>query len=267
MPRLSAVAALGLALAATPGGRAGQAPAADREPRLSVWYRGGPSGAPRAEDLQALRALGFSAVTWSRPDDTRDTVALVHLAQDAGLEVVTRTRALPLTPQSAARAASSVDVRPDRMPQAALWPLVWRAIAHGARVVSFDPGSASGAALLDSARRPPPWLATVAAIDRELGANGTLLGQCRAGPPLAVRRPAPAGLDVVLLEAQRTWVVVATNVAADRAHAVVRLPPVRAVCDVAESAGRFVDGHAGTGRRPAVGVRPGRPGREDLCDR
>lgn len=191
-------------------------------PLLSIWYRGEPAGVPRAEDLADLGGLGFSAVTWAASSPTEATERLTRLAADAGLRVVIREAPAPIAPDAVLSYIEAADLQPDRLPAGALRPIVWRAIAHGARVVSFDPGR--GERLRDLAVRNPPWLAVAGAVGRQLHVNGELLGQSRPGPAVRIE-PAVRGLDVALLDAPKAWVVVATNSSDRRANTTARLPP------------------------------------------
>jgi hypothetical protein len=183
------------------------------EPRLSLLYRGVPEGVPRRADLDAARALGFSAVTWPMASGP-GADELIRLADAAGLKVVLRERSL--SPEMVDIAASGV--RPE-----ALWPLTWRALAHGARIVSIDAGQAARS-IDQLAARPPGWAPAISAVGRQLRANGGLFAQSRPGPPVVVDRP-PAGIDVVLLDAGRSWVVAATSTAARSTRVVAHLPP------------------------------------------
>jgi hypothetical protein len=208
----------GLALAA--GSR--RAFPADAEAVASLWYRGRPAGVPRADDLADSRAAGFTTVTW--PASAGGVDALKELATTADLGVLVRAPTAPVTFATALTPHEFVDVRVGQDLGAAIAPLAWRAIAHGARVISFDSGRREGAGIAEADRRRPAWVSAAVDVARQLRANGALFGQCRRGPPLVFDPPVPAGLDVTLLEARKSWVLVATNGANARAHAVVHLP-------------------------------------------
>lgn len=185
------------------------------EPRLSLWYRGLPEGVARAADLDAARAMGFSAVTWPfvtgpNADD------LIRLAGARGLKVILREPASVVSPEIA-------DLDAARLPPDAIWPMTWRALAHGARIISIDPGAA-GNSIEQLAARPPRWAPAIVAIGQQFRANGVLFAQCRPGPSVVVDRP-PAGIDVMLLDAGRSWVVAATNASERAARVVAHLPP------------------------------------------
>jgi hypothetical protein len=195
---------------------------ADSEPLASVWYRGRPAGVPQADDLAEIRAAGFTTVTWPAAAVGQD--ALQPLAKAAGLDVLVRPPIPPVTFVTALTPHEFVDVRVGQDRGFAIAPLAWRALAHGARVISFDAGQREGAGLVDATRHRRAWVPAAVEIARQLRANGALFAQCRPGPAVAVDRPAPAALDVTLLEARKSWVLVATNGANARVRALVHLP-------------------------------------------
>ena len=134
------------------------------------------------------------------------------MAERSGLEVVTRIEAVPVTPDSALAGESYVDIL---IPQTAprLYPsLLWRAVAHGTRIVSFDPGVKEGTGLQDSAGKPSMWVPSVSALAHQLSVNAVMVDTFKQGPAVKVD-PVVAGLDVVLIDAGRSWVVIATNTA------------------------------------------------------
>ena len=196
-------------------------------PIASVRYRGQPAGVPRAEDLAEIRAAGFSALTWPAGDPA-GIEGLRRLADKAGLAVVIESDSTPLTLALALKQQAFVDVRANDVRPETIAPMVWRAIAHGARVVSFNPRRREGTGLLDTSQHRPGWAAPAAEIARQLRVNGTLFGQCQAGPAVTVDDRDRAGLDVTLdvtlLEARKSWVLVATNGSNVRARAMVHLP-------------------------------------------
>ena len=102
--------------------------------------------------------------------------------------------------------------------------LVWRAVAHGARVISFNPGQTQGIGF-GADKSEPPWLRAAIALSRQLSANATLIGQLRPGPGVTVSPPRLAAIDAFLLEGPRCWVLVVTNAATRQTEGVVRLPP------------------------------------------
>ena len=221
MARVVVVAWLaGIALAGAPQA-SWQAPVP--EPLASVWYRGSPDGAPLQDDLAAIRAFGFSAVTWPR-ERTEHLDEVRRQASVVGLHVVEGWPGRRLTPLTALRPAHTVDVPVvDTPPGAAA--IAWRALVHGARVVSFDAGDAVGAGLLDEAGQPRPWVRPAADVARHLAFNGSMLLDLVPGPDVTTLPPRPAGLDIVLLQSDRLWVLVATNTSTESAHAVAELPP------------------------------------------
>lgn len=180
------------------------------EPRVSLWYWGMPQGSARAIDLEAARALGFSAVKWPFESSAKST-ELIRLADALGLKVL-------LSDPPVVELAT---INADRVRPEAVWPLAWRAIARGTRFVSIDPGRNVSVDRL--AAQPPKWAAAVAGIERQLRANGLLFAQTHPGPSVVVDRPAPA-IDVMLLDAGRSWVVAATNVSERAARVGAHLP-------------------------------------------
>ena len=166
----------------------------------SLWYRGLPAGVPRQVDLDAIRDAGFTAVTWPL-QHVNGALDLRRMADRASLKVVIRTEPTPLTPASALSPDTHVDIDVTRTPVALLPALVWRAVAHGARVVSFDAGLSGQTG------------AAVSAVARQIAINATLVDTLSAGPAVRVDPPVK-NLDVALLEAPRSWVLVATNTAA-----------------------------------------------------
>jgi hypothetical protein len=205
MWRVAAIAWLALAAAPAPQ---------IVEPRLSLWYRGMPEGVARATDLDAARAMGFSAVTWPFASGA-NTDDLIRLAGAKGLKVILRAPA-SVSPEIA-------DLDAARLQPDAILPMAWRALAHGARIISIDPGAAGGS-IEQLAARQPRWAPAIIAIGQQFGANGPLFAQCRPGPSVVVDRP-PAGTDVMLLDAGRSWVVAATNASERAARVVAHLPP------------------------------------------
>jgi hypothetical protein len=206
------------AQAAPREGAAIQAPA---EPFASVWYRGGPDGAPRQDDLVALRAYGFAAVNW--PAEAPEHIDEVRrLAAGLGLHVLVESAEPVLTPRSALRPTHAVRVPTGGAPGPAA--LAWRALLHGARILAFDAGAPTGAGLTDAAGQPSAWIRDAADVSRHLAFNGRILLDLVPGPDVIVVPPRPAGLDIVLQQTPRLWLLAATNTSAEPAHAVAQLP-------------------------------------------
>lgn len=220
---LAAVLIAGVGVTGAHGQRSGAAVAPD--PVVSLWYRGQPAGIPRGADLAEIRAQGFRAVTWPLGNAT-GTAALTTLANAGGLSVMVRAESVPLTADSARVGADTIDVPVATLPVGAIAPLVWRAVAHGARVIAFDPGRTPVASLVDREGRVPAWMTAAADLSRQFRVNGGLLAQCRPGPAVSVDRPVPPAIDIVLLDAQKSWVVVATNASGRRVRATAHLPAV-----------------------------------------
>jgi len=202
--------------AATLGG----APA---DPLVAVWYRGTPAGTPRQEELAVIRALGFGGIAWPA-GQTSTLAALKLMAEKAGLQVVVADAPKPATAESALSTSERVDFVVTQQNSAALTPLAWRAVAHGARVLAFDAGSATGAGLENPDRSLKPWATAALGIARQFSANGRLIKALRPGPGLIMSPETVAGLDVVMLDADRSWVLIATNTSSAPVAAMVRLP-------------------------------------------
>ena len=190
-------------------------------PLVSLRYAGGADGAPVLDDLAAIKAVGFDAVAW--PDSRAAELSEVRRQADVvGLTVVALPPPVPLTPARARAPGAHIDVRVTDADARAAVPLVWRAIAHGARSVAFDAG---GATLSRADGSPAPWVAPAVAIARQLSANRRLVDLLRAGPAVVVD---PAGdaadLDVALLDGGRAWVIVATNLSASPVAARATFP-------------------------------------------
>ena len=79
--RFAGVVALLVAAAASP--------VAPPEPVVSARYRGSPAGQPRLDDLAAIRAIGFTGVTWPLAQPDRLT-ELRGMAATVGLAVIVR---------------------------------------------------------------------------------------------------------------------------------------------------------------------------------
>lgn len=217
--RWAAVAA-GLFLILLPSAALAQA-----QVQASVWYRGLPSGVPRYADLEAIRTAGFSAVTWPL-QHVSGAMELQRMASSLGLAVVVRSESVPLTFATATQGESKVDIWVNRTPRAQWSALVWRAVAHGARVVSFDAGLAEGTGLWDDSG-PREWVPVAASLGRQLISNGSLVASLSRGPAVTIEPPDPQ-LDLSLLQNARSWVIVATNASADAGRSIdtfVVFPP------------------------------------------
>jgi hypothetical protein len=201
-------------LAATPTGAA---------PLVSLWYRGSPAGTPRPQDLEAIRAAGFAGVTWPSRQ-TAGTAEVARLAADLGLRVTLRIDPVPLTAASARAPGDVVDVPIAGLPPEEFAAVVWRAVAHGAGVISFDPGATSGTGLEDAAGHPRPWVQPALAVAAQLATQAQLVSEWRPAERVALEGPRTEAIDLQLLEDGRSWILVVTNTARARARAVARLP-------------------------------------------
>ena len=180
------------------------APALAAEPVVSVWYRGSPAGTPQADDLAAIKAAGFQAVTWPAAHASR-LEELSALAGQAGLMVV-------LDPDVRAFELSQrLTVPVTRIGASHIAAVVWRAVSKGIRTISFDPGQSSGTGLA-SDKGLADWVAPAAALARQLSANAVLFDALRptVTPPRYVS-PRPPAVELTLVESPRAWVAIATN--------------------------------------------------------
>ena len=192
-------------------------------PIVSICYRGQPAGVPRAGDLALIHAQGFSAVTWPAAN-VANIATLGHLAHEAELTVIVPADSTSLTADSALRGDESVEVPVRKIPAASVAPLLWRALGHGTRVISLDAGLTEGTGLVDRQGRTPNWVAAAANVARQLRINGVLFGLWRPGPAVTIDPSKPPSLDVVLVDGEKSWVVIATNMSRHPAQAVVHLP-------------------------------------------
>jgi hypothetical protein len=192
-------------------------------PLVSLWYRGSPAGTPRREDLAAIRARGFAGVTWPSRQ-AAGTADVARMAADLGLDVTLRIAPVPLTAASARTPGDAVDIPAAGTPPVEVPALVWRAVAHGAAIVSFDPGAASGIGLDDEAGRPRPWVSPALAVAAQLASQARLMAEWRPAGRVALDASAPDALDVQLLEDGRSWILVVTSTSRARVRAVAHLP-------------------------------------------
>lgn len=214
MPRLTiaAVVLVAVVVAAPPASTSpAPATAMQTRTRASIWYRGLPAGVPRQIDLDAIAAAGFSAVTWPTLHVSR-ALDLRRMADRAGLQVVIRTESVPLTAESALAGNTHADIQVSRTPVRLYSALLWRSVAHGARVVSFDAGLPEGSGLQDQPGQTPAWVSAASGVARQLAVNATMVDTFMAGPKVTVDPPVPT-LDVALIDAARSWVIIATNTA------------------------------------------------------
>ncbi len=188
-------------------------------PVVAIWYRGEPAGVPRANDLGTIRALGFSAIAWSRGGPTSlDTVR--KMASTVGLTVVDSDVPRLVTAASALSPGERADI-PAGPATAAL---AWRAFAHGARTIVFDSGDATGAGLETPGRELRPWVREALAVSRQITVNARLAQSLKPAPGVLVWPDQSPELDVVMLDGDRSWVLAATNAGTTARSASVRLP-------------------------------------------
>lgn len=227
--------------------------------RASVWYRGMPSGVPRYTDLQEIKANGFDAVTWPL-QHVNGAEELQRMASRLEMTVVVRSESVPLTWADVTKGDSKVDLWPSRTPRSEWTALIWRAVAHGARVVSFDAGLPTGTGLRDE-HGVKDWVPVAAALGRQLTTNGSLIASLRRGPAVVVEPPDPR-LDLSLLENARSWVIIATNASSTAGQSIDTFATFPAAVPAAEWLGLF-DGnmmsmlYRSTGSRWHVRLGPG----------
>lgn len=177
---------------------------------ISLWYRGMPAGTPRQVDLDAIRDAGFTAVTWPLAAPA-GALELRRMADRAGLQVVIRSTPAPMTGASALRGDTHADIAIPTTPMRLLPAIMWRAVGHGSRVISFDAGLKESTGLRGADGQPAEWVAPIREVIDQLRRNTVLVDMLVDEPGLRIDPPAP-GLDIVLLNAGRSWALVATNV-------------------------------------------------------
>ena len=214
--------AFGPATISTRAQTSGQEALPPAAPVISLWYRGTPPGMPRREDLDAIRAAGFTGVTWPSRE-AAGAAALARLAESTPLHVTLRIAPVPVTASTARQKNATVDVAPGPRGERVA-ALAWRALAHGASVVSIDPGVASGTGL-DAGATAPPWLAPVQQVSRTLASASQLFTEARSVANVPTDPVLADALELRMLEDARSWILVATNASGARARAVARLPP------------------------------------------
>src|SRR5262249_37030021 len=152
-------------------------------PVVSVWYRGTPAGTPRLDDLAAIRALGLTSITWPADRDAALT-EVRRQAEIVGLTVIARPEPKAASAQAAPVLGpdTAVDLVVAGSRGVPLMATAWRAIAHGARVISFDSAQPEGAGLNDAPGQSALWVQPAVAISRQIHANAELVGRLRPGP-------------------------------------------------------------------------------------
>jgi hypothetical protein len=226
---------------------------------VSVWYRGMPSGVPRYTDLEAIKANGFNAVTWPL-QHVNGAEEIQRMASRLDLTVVVRPESVPLTFATSTQGESKVDLWINRTPRSEWTALVWRAVAHGARVISFDAGLPTGTGMWDESG-PLDWVPLASALGRQLTVNGSLLSSLKRGPAVTID-PSDAFLDLSLLENARSWVIIATNASSTTGRTIDTYAVFPAAVPAAEWLGLF-DGnmmsmlYRATGSRWHVRLGPG----------
>jgi hypothetical protein len=219
-----AVAALGAACVLVSMSAATGAPVRVA-PVASLWYRGTPDGVPLQDDLAAIRAVGFTSVAWPIRS-ARAVPDLQRMAGVVGLAVMLRTDPRPLTIDRSRTPGVQIDVNVKQVPARLMPAVIWRAVAHGARDVAFDPAAEAGPGLGAPGAPVPDWLPVAVGLARQFSANASLFAALTPGPDVVIESPRADTSDVVLLETDRTWVLIATNTASTQARLVSRMPPL-----------------------------------------
>jgi hypothetical protein len=188
----------------------------------ALWYRGTPAGVPRSADLALVRSVGFGSVVW--PRNLSGFAELETLAARLGLGVFGGGEPAHLTASTALNPPERVDLDVSTPgAEAAAAALAWRALAHGARVLAFDPGVDQGTGM-EAERRRPGWIATAETLSRQLRVNAPLFDTLEPGPTVAVEAVLPGAVDVALRQTPRSWVIIATNCGEEPARGTARFP-------------------------------------------
>ena len=212
-------------------------------PRVAIWYGGTPAGVPVQDELALVRAMGFSAIVWPGANAER-TRELERMAAVVGLAVI--------TPAEAGREPGRWhDEAPAGASLALMQARVWLAIADGARVVTFDGRTPTGAGIVDGSGKPASWVATALAINRQITANLELFGRLTPAADIDVGIDVSPGsaARVALLDGGRAWVLVAANPAPVGSAVVARFPkavpygPWVSLIDGSEMVMRDLPGH------------------------
>lgn len=186
-----------------------------------MWYRGNPAGTPRQSDLGVIRALGFNGVTWPKSADTSNT-ELQRLASLVGLTAEIVETPAPATAESVLKPGTRVDIAAGDGKN--IPALAWRAVAHGARTIAFDSGDRIGLGTDESDGSLKPWARAAVSIARQLTGNSRLVAVLKPGPGVLLTPANAPALDVVLLDGDRSWVLVVTNTSGGVLKSSARLP-------------------------------------------
>jgi hypothetical protein len=88
----------------------------------------------------------------------------------------------------------------------------------------FDSGAPTGAGLETAGRDLQPWARDALNVSRQITVNARLAAALKAAPGVLVWPEQFPDLDVLLLDADRSWVLIATNAGTEPRKATVRLP-------------------------------------------
>jgi hypothetical protein len=216
------------------------------DPIVTIWYRGTPAGTPRQDELAVMRAIGFNSITWPK-SQAAGLEAVRTIASDVGLQVIVADAPKAATAESVLTSTDRVDFVVTPQNAGALTPMAWRAVAHGARVIAFDSGAPTGAGLENPDRSLKPWVTAAQGVARQFSVNGRLIQALQPGPGLIMTPEAVPGLDIVMLDADRSWVLIATNTSSVAVTATVRLPtgaPYAIWADLLDNASLAMAGEA-----------------------
>ena len=161
-------------------------------------------------------------VTWPLGQTDRMT-ELRDMAATVGLSVIVRPPPRAPGVDGVPVIDSHVDLAVSGLLAGSIPARAWRAVTKGARVLSFDPGQTEGTGLTAPNGQTPAWVAPAVAIARQLSANASLVDRLRPGPPVSIDPPEAAGLEVVMLDGDSSWIIVATNLGTTRQKAVAAL--------------------------------------------
>ena len=204
MPRRQIAVRLVAGLLVTAAASAVLASQETAPPVVAIWYRGEPAGVPRANDLGAIRALGFTAIAWPRGNaSSLDTVR--GMASAVGLTVVDSDPPRHVNATSALAPGERADI-PAGSAAAAL---AWRAFAHGARTIVFDSGDATGAGLETPDRELRPWVRDALTVSRQITVNARLAQALKPAPGVLACPDQSPDLDVVRIGSMRLYPVAA----------------------------------------------------------
>ena len=99
----------------------------------------------------------------------------------------------------------------------------WRAFQRGAATVVFESGVTAGTGLTGAGGQMRPWVVPARAFSRQLVANSRLLGQLTS-VPITLLDAGGLNVRVSLHQAERAWILVATNAGPGGGRFLARMP-------------------------------------------